>query len=286
MSESDNSLQTFMLKDAAVRGSVVVLSSSLDDLFEDADYSNDQRKLLAECVMANVLMTSHLKVDGLVSIQAKGEGAVRLIATECNSELQFRGVIQSNARISEAFQEAFNDMTLTITLAPNKGKRYQGIVPLADQSFSKCLEHYFIQSEQLPTLFKFSWEEGKAVGVMIQALPEMQVDKSDHWQRVSLLANTLTHHEMQTLSVDDWLYRLFHEEGITVYEKRSVTFQCTCSRERFERALISLGEQELRNILKEEGMIETECQFCHKKYVFDESAISLLLASGSQAVDH
>ena len=281
---SENFLQTFLLKESGVRGAVVVLTTELSELLSRASVSHASQTLLGEALLANVLMTSHLKIDGLVSIQAKGEGPIKLLATECNNDLHFRGLVESDLS-SQDVPRVFDGMTLTITLEPKKGSRYQGIVPLSEATLATCLEHYFIQSEQLSTSFMFSVTEGRAVGLMLQVLPGDE-SSIDDWQRVSMLKDTLKQDEMQGLTVETWLYRLFHEEGVEVYEKRFVAFKCSCSRERFERALVTLGQAELQEVLQERGKIETECHFCKAVYLFDQKAIDELFSSGSSTVDH
>lgn len=273
-----------MLESLPVRGAVVNLTEGLARLCDNHQYTEGEQKLLSECVMANVLMTSHLKIDGLVSIQAKGEGNVRLLASDCDNTFRYRGLLESSHGYCEE-KALLENLLLTMTLEPAKGQRYQSIVPVESGSLSKAFETYFDQSEQLPTAFRFAFDGDQAVGLMLQLLPEER-ERADDWEHIGVLLNTLTDQEMLGLSVDDWLYRLFHQEGVRLYDDRPVHFGCTCSREGYERALISLGKQEIEAILAEQGKVETQCHFCHETYVFDAGDITELFSSGSDTASH
>lgn len=282
---SKNFLQSFIFDNADIRGAIVKLDSSFLELIQHQQYHSTQQELLAQFVAANLLMSSHIKFEGLLSLQARGNKAVSMVMTECSDQLDFRGIVQGEGELEEQdFSQLFEGGVLAITIEPKQGNRYQGVVPLEGASLADCLALYFEQSEQLPSWFFIAHHEGKVAGLMLQALPASQLDKEqrdEDWQRITHLASTLTVDELLNLPAQEVLHRLYHEEEVRVFEEKPAQFQCTCSVERMERALISLGHEELRQILEEDGKIDTQCHFCNQSYHFGHLAISQLIQAGS-----
>jgi molecular chaperone Hsp33 len=162
----------------------------------------------------------------------------------------------------------FGEGRLVLTIEPARGERYQGIVPLAGADLAGALEAYFGASEQLPTRLWLTADERRAAGLMLQRLPAAHGSRED-WERIGLLAHTLSPRELGTLAAEDLLYRLFHEERVRIFEPDPVAFRCTCSRERVEGVLRALGRAEVEDILAEQGAIEVDCEFCNRHYRLD-----------------
>lgn len=279
-----DSLQKFLFDETDIRGAIVTLNNSFEGLIAGKAYSSAQKKLLAEFSAANILMTGNLKFEGSLILQARGQGPVSLVMSECNEQLDFRSIIDaSHDLVDIPFADVFSDATLAITVEPKQGQRYQGIVPLEKQSLAASLEDYFKQSEQLPTWFRFSEQEGIVRGIMLQVLPaQLCLDaekRNEDWTRLCHLASTLSMDEMASLDNETLLHRLYHEETVRIFEPQSSRFHCSCSKERLERALLSLGEDQLREILLEDGEIKTNCHFCQKEYQFDEKDVLQLVQS-------
>lgn len=282
---SKNFLQSFIFDNTDIRGAVVKLETSFAEMMEHQVYQASQQQLLAQFVAANLLMSSHIKFEGLLSLQARGHKSVSMVMTECTDQLEFRGIVQGEGELEQqTFSQLFEDGVLAITIEPKHGQRYQGVVPLEGNSLVDCLALYFEQSEQLASWFFIAHQQGKVAGLMLQALPASQIDaeqRKEDWQRITHLASTLTVTELLELSVQEVLHRLYHEEEVRVFEPKPAKFQCSCSMERMERALISLGAEELRQIAEEDGEIDTQCHFCNKNYRFDEQQIQQLIQAGS-----
>lgn len=179
--------------------------------------------------------------------------------------------------------------------------RYQGIVPLDDTSLADAAETYFRQSEQMPTFLRlavarrfvagadgapgtWSWRAG---GLLLQYVrqereivrreatteadeQELPGEADDEWQRVRLLASTVEDHELidPTLNPERLLYRLFHEEGVRVFDKRPVQEHCRCSRERVEVFLRQFDAAEMDDLREPDGGISVKCEFCATSYRF------------------
>ena len=166
---------------------------------------------------------------------------------------------------------------MVITLDPHSGQRYQGIVALDCDTLAGCLEHYFMQSEQLPTRLWLAADAQRSAGLLLQRLPQSQTHDSDAWTRISLLADTVTPEEQITLDAEALLFRLFHDEQARVYAPVPIAFGCTCSRKRFATALSRIDPSELRSIVEERGQIDTHCHFCNTHYVFSAADVESLI---------
>jgi molecular chaperone Hsp33 len=159
-------------------------------------------------------------------------------------------------------------VTGILTLEPERGERYQGIVPLEGAGIGAAIEHYFAHSEQLPTRLWLAVDGARAVGLMLQRLPGTSPD-ADGWDRTVALADTVEQHELLSLPVRDLLRRLFHEEDVRLFEPDPVAFRCGCSRGKIADTLRALGPDEVDQILAEQGDIAVTCEFCNRDYRFD-----------------
>lgn len=278
-------LQTFLFENTDIRGAIVTLDESFTEMVAQQSYDDARKRLMGQFVAASILLTSNLKFDGMMTLQARAAGAISLVMSECDSDLNYRGIVDGQGDIaSDKLAEILRDGTLAITIDPAQGQRYQGIVPLESDTLEGCLQDYFMRSEQLPSWFRFAEINNRVVGVMLQALPAQickDVDqRQEDWNRITHLASTLTAEEMTTLDNEELLFRLYHEEQVRLFESKPAQFKCNCSRERTERALLSLGAEELKSALEEQGQIETQCHFCNKTFLFNRSEIMHLLQAG------
>src|SRR5690606_21604560 len=141
-------------------------------------YTPGVRGLLGEAAVASALFTGHVKVDGRLSVQLRGEAALRTLFAECTA----RGTLRGIARLAEGggdvrgLGDAGDDALLAITIEnPGIGSRetsrYQGIVPLDSPDLSRAFEDHFVQSEQLPTRILLAAATARACGLMLQKLP-------------------------------------------------------------------------------------------------------------------
>jgi molecular chaperone Hsp33 len=161
--------------------------------------------------------------------------------------------------------------------------RYQGLVSLESDSLAGAFEDYFRQSEQLPTRLMLVADERSAAGLMLQKLPR---DAGDHdgWARAGALFDTLRPGELLEWPGDTLLTRLFHEDGVHVLDSKPLRFACSCSRERVEAMLASLGEAEARAAAAD-GVAQVRCEFCGQSYRFSAEEIEHLLAQAAAELE-
>lgn len=261
----------FLFEKLAIRGELVRLDATTRAVAGKHDYPAPVAALLGEALAAAALLTGTLKFEGLLVLQARGEGPLTLLMAECTHDGRLRAIARQEGEVGEApLVQLLGAGHLAITIEPDGGQRYQGIVPLDGLSLAECIEHYFSQSEQLGTRLWLVTGRGRAAGLLLQELPEAGSGRrdADAWNRLCRLTDTLTADELLELPPETLLYRLYSEEDVRLFEADSLSFACSCSRERTLAALRSLGPAELAAILAEQGRIETTCEFCNEKRSF------------------
>lgn len=268
---NQDTLQRFIFSDSNVRGEIVHLNQSYQTVIQQADYPENLRCLMGEAMCAVILLTATLKFSGKLSLQLQGDGIIKLLLVQSTHKQEIRGNIQWQGDCGKlSFRELIKNATLVITIEPDKGSRYQGIVPLDGDRLSKCLENYFLQSEQLPTRIWLTADDKGTAGMLLQKLPEITDSESElKWEHITILAETTTDSELLTLSNETFLYRLFHSEKVRLFDSQPAIFKCSCSKERCEETIISLGRQEISDIIQEQGHIAITCEFCATSYFFE-----------------
>jgi molecular chaperone Hsp33 len=279
-----DSLHRFLFEHLPVRGQFVHLDASWQAVLERIDYPEPVRDLLGQAMAASVLMASTLKFEGGLTLQIQGEGPVHLLVVHCTSKMQLRGLARWHGDLGDGgLQELVGSGRMAITIEQTgKQERYQGIVPLEGDSFATCLEGYFTRSEQLPTRLWLAADGSAASGLLLQTVPGTE-DDGDAFEHASILADTLRDEELQELSVEDILHRLYHEDDVRLFESTPVAFRCSCSRERIQGVLRGMGEEDVRSLVRERGTIDVDCEFCGRHYAFDPVDVEQLFAEDVDA---
>ncbi|WP_027967203.1 Hsp33 family molecular chaperone HslO [Halomonas halocynthiae] len=276
-------IQRFIFEHTNVRGEIVSLAEAHHEVMARHDYPGAVTRQLGELLAAVALLTETVKLDGTMSIEVRGQGAVTMMMAESNPGGELRAIAQLDEEAvlpdeDAGFTDLFGSGRITITLDPKGGRRYQGVVALERDSLAGCLEDYFARSEQLPTRLWLAADSEKSVGMLLQRLPDESLNQDDDaWERTVMLAQTLDDAEMLEVGPDEMLRRLYHEESVRIFAPKALRFGCTCSRERIAGALLTLGGDELREILAEQTRIDTQCHFCHTSYRFSAADVESLL---------
>ncbi|HEX5678459.1 MAG TPA: Hsp33 family molecular chaperone HslO [Alcanivorax sp.] len=274
--------QRFLFPDTDIRGELVRLEDSLEAILGSHDYPLAVQGLVGEAVAAVALLAGTLKFSGRLSLQAQGRGPVSLLLAECTHDGQLRALARHDGELDTAadIRTLIGDGTMVITITPDQGRQYQGIVPLEGDTLAQCLEGYFQQSEQLPTRLWLAAGNGRAAGLMLQRLPDQVASRDANqleWAHFETLAGTLKMEELLDLPAETVLRRLFHETPPRLPEPQPLRFGCTCSRERTESALLSLGADELKTLLDEDGEATLTCDFCLSQQHFDAVDLAELI---------
>jgi molecular chaperone Hsp33 len=277
MSDADT-LQRFLFDDTDVRGELVHLDASWRAVLERHLYPATVLSLLGEALAATVLLTGTLKFAGALIVQVQGAGPLRTLVAQATHGRTIRGLARWEGEVPAGdLTQVFGPGRLVLTLEPEGGERYQGVVPLEGASLAHALEGYFGASEQIATRLWLAATPERAVGLMLQQLPGHSAE-GDDWIRVVTLADTLSPAELIDLSSETLLHRLFHEESLRLFEPEPVAFRCSCSRGRIEETLRTLGQDEVESILEDQGVIEVNCEFCNRAYQWDRVDARALLA--------
>ncbi len=293
-----DSLQKFMVENAAVRGELVQLSATWQQTLAHRQYPAPVTTLLGEMMAAAALLSANLKFNGVIVMQIYGDGPIRLLVVECDSQLRMRAtaklapdaVIDPDATMSQLLN-LNGQGRFAITLDPQDKmpgqKAYQGIVPLDGESVATVIENYMLRSEQLDTRLWLAADSKVARGLLLQKLPnhggiDVPVnDDLETWNRFLALGGTLRPEEMLSTDVQTLLRRLFWEETIRVFEPQQPSFQCNCSREKVGNMLKMLGQPEIEEALADLGKLAVDCDFCGKHYEFDKVDCAHLFASAA-----
>jgi len=272
-------LRRFIFKELGIRGEWVKLSNSWQLIKKHQQGPYNTQVLLGEALAAIVMLSATIKFKGSIILQAQGDGDIKTLVAQSTHDRKIRGLLRSNDQVQTGSLESmFGQGRLVLTIEPDDAQPYQGIVPLEGDNLAAALQNYFQQSEQLKTRLWLFANETHAVGLLLQALPsENNNDDDTDWDRIEILANTITNQELLDLNCEDLLYRLFNEEHVRLFDPEEIEFQYTCSRSRIERTLHALGKEELEDILIEQGDIQVCCEFCGEQYHFAKIDIESML---------
>ncbi len=274
-------LRRFLFEDLGVRGEWVKLTTSWQAAKQHQLGPENAQLQLGQALAAAVMLSATIKFNGSMILQAQGDGDLKAVVAQCTHDRKIRGLIRCNDHVPVGPLEAvFGKGRLVLTIEPDNAQPYQGIVLLQSSNLATALQTYFKQSEQLETRLWLFANETHAVGMLLQELPTQNSDKTD-WERIEILADTVSQQELLELGCEELLYRLFNEERVRLFDAEPVEFKCACSRSRIERTLRSMGREDLENILQEHGNIEVGCEFCGEKYVFDKVDVETMLSQGS-----
>ena len=292
-SEQDK-ISRFLFDKVNIRGEIASLNQVWQEMQANHHYPDCIRQYLGELVAAAVLLSATLKFEGSMTIQASGDqsgnetkNGLTLMVVECRHDFGVRAVAKYQQPLPENtdIKSLLGKGNLVITIEQAKTKeRYQGIVALEGDSIAEFLEGYLIRSEQLETRLFLACNSDSAAGLLLQKLPT-QSDDDDSWDRISHLGSTIKAEELLCLDTQTILHRLYHEEDVRLFDPAPIYFKCTCSREKVTNMLRSISHQEASDIIKEQGNISVDCEFCGKEYQFDEIDIAGIYTAHSHDID-
>jgi molecular chaperone Hsp33 len=278
-----DALYRFMLEHADTRGEWVHLDDSWQEVLKRDNYPEIIRDVLGQALAAVMLLSATIKHKGSLIMQIRGDGPVHLLVVQATPEGHLRGLARWNKEPdSDTLNAVFGGGHIAITMeATTDNERYQGIIALEGDKLSDALEKYFQRSEQLPTRLWLTGNQHSCAGMLLQRLPARHYNEED-WSRVNILLDTLTADELLTVEPAELIYRLFHEESPRLFEPAFLRFQCSCSLEKVENTIKSLGKAEADSIIAEQGKIEVNCEFCNSKYLLDSVDVAQLFAGAGR----
>lgn len=267
-------VQRFIFNNLPVRGAVVVLTDAWQTIVAQKIYPEGVQRVLGELLAANALLTTNLKLKGKVIAQIQDNSKIDLVVSECSNEFNVRATAKFTSGVHNdnqlGYMDCLDNGRLVISVDSHvDGSLYQSIVALKGLNLAETLDEYMLQSEQLKTTFVLSYSKEKVVGFMLQQLPDIQNQDMDELNRVFMLADTLTEHELLSNEISSVLHKLFVEDDILLFDPYAVHFLCSCGREKVANMLRSLGKDEAESIIEERSKIEVTCDFCNSVYTFN-----------------
>jgi len=291
----DNLVEAFQIEGEPVRGRIVRLGDAVDEILAGHAYPEPIANLLGEACALAALVGSSLKFDGRLIVQAQGDGPVRYVVADYDTEGAMRGYCRFDP---ERLAEAVSDFArpgartllgdglfiMTVDQGPDMD-RYQGVTPIEGETLALCAEQYFVQSEQTPTRVRLAvgransgdGDRWRAGGVLIQNIAEDEARGStrEAWTRTQALFETVGEDELidPLLPANRLLWRLFHEDGVRVFEAKPLRAFCRCSQERIEGVLRSFGAEERADMVEADGKIRVTCEYCSRVYDVEPAAL-------------
>ena len=293
----DNELLPFQIEGMNVRGRAFRLGTAIDQILKAHEYPDPVARILGELLVLAGLLGSILKFEGIVTIQTKSGGPVPMLVADYQRMADGSGHLRGYADIDRTMLSAYGKnpsfnglvgsksgyLALTIDQG-NKMERYQGIIDLEGVSLSEVARNYFVNSEQTPTEIYLACDRDpvsknwRAGGIMVQHLARgedgqeriLDRDTKDQWVRASVLMKSVKSKELldPQLDLDQLLYRLYNEDGVRAFDPIHVVHKCRCSREKLQKALKSITEEDVREMTTDAGTIDVNCQFCNTTYAF------------------
>ena len=304
----------FQLERPSIRGRAVRLEQSLGQIFGRRSYPARIKALVAEAAVLTALVGQTIKLRWKLSVQIRGDGPLRLMATDYMAPADAGGTAKIRAFASfdmdrlrastSSSSGLFGSGYFAILIDQGNGQKpYQGITPLAGDSIARCAERYFEQSEQLPTRFCITagksslpgeTERWRGGGLLVQHLPRRSFDsnddegeetRSENWRRVNALLATIDDIELvgPTISAEQLIHRVFHEESPVVFPAQPVAFGCTCSAERVRRSLSIYSTKDIATMTTDDGIVTADCQFCGARYSFYPGTLGFEATTGDRA---
>jgi len=289
--DGSDRVRRFVLERHPIRGHSARLTRAWLELREHQDYPPAVESLLGEAVVASVLLAATLKFDGTLTLQLQGKGLVNLLVAQCTHDFKVRGMARHDPIPDDAdFGALTGEGQIVVTVeAKDRASNYQGVVPITGKSIAECLEAYFIQSEQLPTRVALASTPGVVSGMLLQRIPgeggkQAPVDPAaleSVWMKTDHAMLGLSARELLEDDIEQRLVRMFGDDQVRVFSGHDVKFECRCSRERVANVLRSLGVEEVRSVIVEQGSVTVTCEFCQKPYKFDPIDAEQLFADAS-----
>ena len=292
---TDDLVAAFQIEDQPARGRIVRLGAAIDTVLSAHDYPEPVAELLGEACALAALVGASLKFEGRLIVQAQGDGPVKYVVADYDTNGGLRGYCRFDAeRVAEASRgfvrpgakSLLGEGVFIMTIdAEGAADRYQGVVAIEGETLALCAEQYFAQSEQTPTRVRLavgqlhdadgrSWRAG---GLIIQNIAgdAARGDTDDAWDRAQALFSTLAEDELldPLITPETLLYRLFHEDGVRVFPPKTLTGFCRCSHEKIVGMLRAFPPEERAEMVEPDGRIHVTCEYCSRVYALAPEAV-------------
>lgn len=288
-------MSDYLIKATAFDGTIRAYAAKTTETVEEARRRQDTwataTAALGRTLTISAMMGAMLKGDHTITVKIEGNGPLRVILADSNAKGEVRGYVGNPHVDFELNEHGKLDVARAvgkegyISVVKDLGLRdyFTGQVPIVSGEISEDFTYYFAASEQIPSavgagvLVNPDHSVLAAGGFILQVMPGADDDiitklekQIEHIPPISRLIE-------QGYSPEHILETLFAGEQLSILEKMDIGFKCKCSKERFERAIIGLGKEEIEAMIREDHGAETTCHFCNETYYFTENELRALL---------
>ena len=279
-------MKDYMVRACAADDSIRAFAACTKQMVEDARRAHDTTPVctaaLGRLLTGGVMLGSMLKEDkALVTLIIRSDGPAGGITVTADSHCHAKGYI-NNPHVQIPLKQngkldvsgALGKGTLTVIRDIGLKDPYIGTVRMPSGEIAEDLTYYFAESEQIPSsvglgvLVDRDWSVKQAGGFIIQLLPATPDEVIDALEKKLANVASVTSMLEMGMTPEDILQELLGDFGLQVMEKNEVSFRCNCSKERIEKALISIGPKDIREMIDDGKPIDVGCQFCGKDYRF------------------
>lgn len=289
-------MNDYLIKALAFDGQIRAYAISSTEMVSEAQKRHETwptaSAALGRAMTASTMMGMMLKgEDNSITVKIEGGGPIGIILVDSNTKGETRGYVTNPQTHFELNSKGKLDVAravgkngfLSVVKDIGMREKFTGQVPLVSGELGEDFTYYFASSEQVPSavgvgvLVNPDNSIKAAGGFIIQVLPnasDLIVDLLE--QRIKEIP-PISRLIEKGMTPEEILFELLSEDQVKILEKSPVKFQCKCSHERFGQAIVSLGEQEIKDIIEEDGKAETHCHFCNAKYTFSKEELQELL---------
>ena len=284
-----------IVRATAGNGSIRAFAATTRDLVQHAREVHHTSPVasaaLGRMLTAAAMMGTMLKGDkDLLTLQVRGEGPLQGIVVTSDSKAQVKGyVFNPGVEVPDLIPGKLNESGAIgaghMSIIKDIGMRepYAGKIELVTGEIAEDLTYYFAQSEQTPSaiglgvLVETDTSIRRAGGFIIQLLPDATDEMIDRLEKKLATIPYVSDLLDMGATPEDILQMILGDFDLKIMDKIPTTFYCNCTRERVEKALISIGKDELEKIIREDKKANLHCHFCSKEYDFNEEQLVALL---------
>lgn len=288
-------MKDYLIRATAAEDTVRAFAATTRQMVEDARLAHDTTPVctaaLGRLLTGGVMFGSMLKEDrALVTLQIHSDGPAGGITVTADSHFHAKGYVnnphvqiplKANGKLDVS--GAVGHGTLTVIRDIGLKEPYIGTIDLPSGEIAEDLTYYFAESEQIPSsvglgvLVERDWSVKQAGGFILQLMPGASEELVNELEARLQKVDSVTSMLEEGMLPEDILNALVGSFGVQVTEKHEVSFACSCSTDRIEKALISIGPKDIREMIGEGKPIDVGCQFCGKQYRFDVDALRRIL---------
>ena len=289
-----------IIKFLAYNGKVSVICSSSKNLVEKARNIHDLTPTTTAVMgrvltVASMMAVSNIKEgNDKLTIQINGRGPVGQIVVVANNSPEVKAYMQDtkvelplkeNGKIDVGGAVGVDGFLNILTQNSITTASYNGMVPLVSGEIAEDFAEYFLKSQQKPSAVALGVLVDKngvksSGGYIVTLMPDATDEIAEKLEASIMKAKTISKLLEENTSLEDIAKIITGDEDIEIIEDDiEPVYNCDCSKENFENGLISLGKDEIKNIIEEDGHADIECHFCHKKYMFTKEDLEKILES-------